>query len=154
MPQGSIIGPFLYNLYIQELPHVPNEDCTHKEKVTNSTNFLFEDPCEHCGTIFTFADDSSLTIKALKNANIIAAQKLDSILLKLENFLKLNNLKLNIDKTELIRVTTSQQLTANGTESLFLEAKNSKNENIKPSRCAKNSGNDFSEQFKLELSLR
>ena len=63
----------------------------------------------------------------MKNENALVAEKLDGILLKLEKFLRLNNLKLNIDKTELIRVTSSQQLSANGTESLCLAAKSSKN---------------------------
>ena len=49
----------------------------------------------------------------------------------------------NIDKTELIRITTSQQLTANGIESLFLDAKNSKGENIKLSKGAKILGITF-----------
>ena len=143
VPQGSIVGPFFYNLYIQELPHFLDLECEHKIKQINLTEFLFDDPCEKCGIILTFADDSSLTIKTTKKENISAAKKLDTILSKLENFLKLNNLKLNIDKTELIRITTSQQLTANGQESLKLQAKNSKGENITPSKTAKILGITF-----------
>ena len=63
----------------------------------------------------------------MKNENALVAEKLDGSLLKLEKFLRLNDLKLNIEKTELIRVTSSQQFSGNGTESLCLGAKNSKN---------------------------
>ena len=86
----------------------------------------------------------------MKNENALVAEKLDGILLKLEKFLRSNNLKLNIDKTELIRVTSSQQLSANGTESLCLAAKNSKNENIKSAISAKIFRNDISTQSKME----
>ena len=90
----------------------------------------------------------------MKNENALVAEKLDGILLKLEKFLRLNNLKLNIDKTELIRVTSSQQLSANGTESLCLAAKNSKNENIKSAISAKILGMTFQHNLKWSLILR
>ena len=86
----------------------------------------------------------------MKNENALVAEQLDGILLKLEKFLRLNNLKLNIDKTELIRVTSSQQLSENGTESLCLAVKNSKNENIKSAISAKILGMTF--QNNLEWS--
>ena len=89
----------------------------------------------------------------MKNENALVAEKLDGILLKLEKFLRLNNLKLKIDKTELIRVTSSQQLSANGTESLCLAAKISKNENIKSAISAKIFRNDISKQSKMERSF-
>ena len=54
----------------------------------------------------------------------LSSRKSDGILLSLRNSL---DWKLNIDKTELMRVTSSQQLSANGTEPLCLGAKNSKN---------------------------
>ena len=41
--------------------------------------------------ILTFADDSSLTLKATKGDNTRISQKLDHILSLLETFLKLNN---------------------------------------------------------------
>ena len=93
---------------------------------------------------FTISD----LVKVMKNENALVAEKLDGILLKLEKFLRLNNLKLNIDKTELIRVTSSQQLSANGTESLCLAAKNSKNENIKSAISAKILGMTFQNNLK------
>ena len=93
---------------------------------------------------FTICD----LVKVMKNENALVAEKLDGILLKLEKFLRLNNLKLNIDKTELIRVTSSQQLSANGTESLCLAAKNSKNKNIKSAISAKILGMTFQNNLK------
>ena len=84
----------------------------------------------------------------MKNENALVAEKLDGSLLKLEKFLRLNDLKLNIDKTELIRVTSSQQLSGIGTESLCLAAKNSNNENIKSAISAKNFRNDISKNQK------
>ena len=66
------------------------------------------------------------SVKVMKNENALVAESWNGILLKVEKFLRLDNLKLNIEKIELIRVTASQQLSANGTESLCLGAKNSK----------------------------
>ena len=77
------------------------------------------------------------SVKVMKNENALVAESWNGILLKVEKFLRLDNLKLNIEKTELIRVTSSQQLSGNGTESLCLAAKNSKNENIKSAISSK-----------------
>ena len=54
----------------------------------------------------------------------LGSKKSDGILLSLRNSL---DWKLNIDKTELMRVISSQQLSANGTESLCLGAKKFQN---------------------------
>ena len=54
----------------------------------------------------------------------LSRRKSDGILLSLRNSL---DWKLNIDKTELMRVSSSQQLSANGTESLCLGAKKFQN---------------------------
>ena len=91
--------------------------------------------------------------KGYEEWKCLSSRKVGWNFIKLEKFLRLNNLKLNIDKTELIRVTSSQQLSANGTESLCLAAKNSKNENIKSAISAKNFRNDISKQSKMERSF-
>ena len=55
----------------------------------------------------------------------------------ISDILAANNLKLNIDKTKLVYITSRQQLVANGPENLKLSATNSKGECIKPSLTAK-----------------
>ena len=69
MWQGSIIGPFLYNLYVQELPHVLDMECPHNKNSKNLSEHLFNDSSKLFGVILTFADDSSLTLKAGKGKN-------------------------------------------------------------------------------------
>ena len=79
-----------------------------------------------CGLILTFADDSSITIEEIRNNCKLTSEKIDNILSKLEVFLKLHNLKLNISKTVLLRVTTRQQIAWNKGEHIKLESKNEK----------------------------
>ena len=52
-------------------------------------------------------------------------------------FLAILCLKLNCDKTELIRITSRQQLAWNRGENILLNTKNSKDEQISPNNCAK-----------------
>ena len=48
--------------------------------------------------------------------------RLDEILVMLEDFLGSNNLQLNIDKMQLLRITTRQQIVANKGEKICLQA--------------------------------
>ena len=52
-------------------------------------------------------------------------------------------MKLNIDKPELVRITSRQQLAANSPENLEVSATNSKGEFIRPSLTAKSLGITF-----------
>ena len=63
--------------------------------------------------------------------------QLDRILIKLENFLKVNCLQLNINKTQLLRVTTRQQLAANKGEKISLSAVDKEGKHISPNSSAK-----------------
>ena len=91
----------------------------------------------------TFVDDSSVNFLIDRNDGPLIFQKLDLLLEKLKYFLAIHCLKLNCDKTELIRITSRQQLAANGPENLILAATNSKGENIKPENTAKILGITF-----------
>ena len=129
------MGPFLFNLYSQELGSVTSENCTHRQN--NENNDLFGHNCKDCGITITFADDASIVLNCKRGDDNKISSQLDRILVKLENFLKVNCLQLNINKTQLLRVTTRQQLAANKGEKISLSAVDKEGKHISPNSSAK-----------------
>ena len=83
-------------------------------------------------SMFSFSDDSTIIVEGHRHNSKMVAEKLDMILTNLETFLTRNNIKLNVDKTVIMRITTRQQLAADGPEPLYLQTKDKYGNNIKP----------------------
>ena len=82
IPQGSTLGPLLFNIYINDLPLASNS------------------------TIHLFADDTNLT---LSHSNVSTLQQnINDALVNVTNWLKVNKLSINFNKTEFMVVTTKQ----------------------------------------------
>ena len=75
------------------------------------------------------------------------AATIDLKLVEIEKFLKNNNLKMNLSKTELLRSTTRQQLTWNRNETFKLQSLDEKGEQIVPNKKAKILGVVFSDNI-------
>ena len=137
VPQGSILGPILFNLYSNELPSMCHTNCSHIEENKGIRNNLFGVPCKICGRFVSFADDSTIIFRGIKGEDRNLSLKIDNQLLKIEDFLAANNLKLNISKTQILRTASRQQHAGNQRENIVLSAKNDKDEYIVPAECAK-----------------
>lgn len=96
VPQGSILGPLLFLLYINDLPNCLNHKCV------------------------MFADDTTLIIKSenLDNYN----NEINSALANVIDWLSNNNLKINVNKTYLMQFKTYKSQTYN----LDVKCKNEK----------------------------
>ena len=88
VPQGSILGPLLFLLYVNEMAYV--------------SNLLFS---------ILFADDTNVFIsgKNIKNLTQIMNNELE----KLAKWLQVNKLSLNVDKTHYMIFTLKKSVDAN-----------------------------------------
>ena len=102
VPQGSILGPTLYSLYMNEIPYLlkKTNNCNHLEY---DENYLFGKNCQKCGLLITYADDTTL-IMSTNQHNLIKGLNI------LEDFLTSNKLTINRDKTTIAELMIGQKL--------------------------------------------
>jgi hypothetical protein len=83
VPQGSILGPLLFLVYINDLPY----------------------GFENCGKFVLYADDTSVLVTA--NNNIELKLQLHFTLNKISNWFTVNGLLLNMEKMSIVKFSTN-----------------------------------------------
>ena len=106
VPQGSVLGPLLYTLFINELPELVKEDDCSKQNHSEETT-LFGLNCEPCGAAPCYADDTSVIHAS--DSRISNQTSLESHLDRTVSFLNANRLNLNKGKTTICEIMTRQK---------------------------------------------
>ena len=85
IPQGSILGPLLFSLYVNDIPDVITD-----------------------GSISMYADDTAICVNASDPLEM--QRKLESVLIKVSRWYRVNKLSVNLNKTRLMLFGTGAML--------------------------------------------
>ncbi len=103
VPQGSILGPILYTIMTNGMTDILiDKNCKDPCHGPNR-EYLFGSFCTKCGVIVCYADDATITITGHDNATL--QKNIDKSMGLVSSYLKLTKLKINEDKTIMLRVT-------------------------------------------------
>ena len=106
VPQGSVLGPLLYTVFVNELPEtIKEDDCDHYPK--NEDDHLFGPNCEHCGEVPCYADDATYIVGTMNRTQ--SQIKIKNALQKISEFLTNNELIINQAKTTILESMTKQK---------------------------------------------
>ena len=108
VPQGSVMGPLLYLLFVNEMTGIV-EDTSCTNIVHKMRDRLFSRECNKCGIFPMYADDGQMQISS--NDRDYNQDVLEKNFWEIRNYLNANGLSVNEGKTKLTEFMSYQKRT-------------------------------------------